>query len=105
MIPDGAGRIEVEIAPPADTVRNAFLQLETLTGSDATCEAPLRSRYIELDLANSVGVPPGKGAGSEILLGTLTPGSHMRLTLQLANGQDVVLPMRAEIFTKTRVRK
>ena len=104
VMPAGPDQVEVEIVGPDRTLPNALVQLQIRTGSDDTCEQPLRGRSIELDLARSLldGEPLGKGTGTEIPLGRVEAGSRFRLSLQLAQGQDAELPMRAVMYRRRR---
>ncbi len=104
VLPAGPAQVEVEVVGPDRTLPNALVQLQIRTGSDDTCEQPLRGRSIELDLARSLldGVPLGKGTGTEIPLGRVEAGSRIHLSLQLANGQDTELPMRAVMYRRRR---
>ena len=104
VLPAGPDQVEVEIVGPDRTLPNAMVQLQIRTGSDDTCEQPLRGRSIELDLARSLlnGVPLGKGTGTEIPLGRVEADSRIRLSLQLVQGQNSELPLRAVMYRRRR---
>ena len=96
------GRLEVDIGPSTRTVSNAILYLETRTGSDATCESPLRGQEIMFDLSRCFrdGGPlrNARGNGREIQLGKLDKGLATRLTLQLASGENEETQLRAVLY-------
>lgn len=102
LAPAGPGAVDIEILMRADSkaLQNAFLQLETRTGSDATCVSPLRGEPVELDLARCQvnGHAPAGERGHEVRLGALKPGGQMRLRLQLAQADG--RPLRAMVYEK-----
>lgn len=101
-IPTDTGLIELDIGPSTKKVNNAILYLETLTGSDATCESPLRGQEITFDLSHCLrdgkAFQNGRSNEREIHLGRLDKGLSTRLTLQLASDQFVNAPLRAVLY-------
>ena len=96
------GRLGVDIGPSTKTVKDVILYLETRTGSDATCEAPLRGQELMLDLSRCFrdGEPlrNGHGKSHEVQLGKLDQGLSTRLTLQLASDENANAPLRAVLY-------
>ncbi len=101
-VPTDTGRIELDIGPSTKTVKNAILYLETMTGSDATCESPLRGQEITFDLSRCLRdgeqLQDRRGNGREIHLGSLDEGLSTRLSLQIAGDQSVNAPLRAVLY-------
>ena len=101
-VPADSGRIELDIGPSTKAVQNAILYLETLTGSDATCESPLRGQEVTFDLSRCLrdgeALQNGRGNGREIQLGRLDKGLSIRLSLQLTSNQFVNAPLRAVLY-------
>ncbi len=101
-VPTDSGRIELDIGPSANTVKNAILYLETLTGSDATCESPLRGQEVVFDLSRCLrdgeALQEGRGKDREIHLGRLDKGLSTRLSLQMAGDQSVNAALRAVLY-------
>ncbi len=104
--PGGPDQLEVEIIVPKQPVKDALIQLQTRTGSDGTCEQPLRGRSIEFDLARSLhnGKVLGKFTSSEVPIGKVEAGSRIRLSLQLVNGEDADLQLQAVMYRRRRKR-
>ena len=98
----GSGQIELDIGPSSKIVNNVILYLETRTGSDATCESPLRGREIRFDLSRCYRdgelLRNGRGNEREIQLGKLDKGLATRLSLQLASGENEVNQLRAVLY-------
>ncbi len=105
-VPAETGQIELDIGPSSKTVNNVILYLETLTGSDATCESPLRGKEITLDLSRCLrdgeALKNGRGTGREVHLGKLDQGLSTRLSLQLAGDEIVNAPLRAVLYEGSR---
>ena len=101
-VPTETGQIELDVGPSTKLVKNAILYLETLTGSDATCESPVRGQEITFDLSRCLrdgkAFQNGRGNKREIHLGRLDKGLSTRLTLQLASDQFVDAPLRAVLY-------
>ena len=101
-VPIGSDRIELDIGPSVKTVNNVILYLETRTGSDATCEAPLRGQEAKLDLSrcyrDGEALRNRRGTDTEVQLGKLDQGLSTRLTLQLANDDYDISQLRAVLY-------
>lgn len=85
VVPVGLNRYEVEVSTAADAKvqKNVLFHLETKTGSDETCDIPLRNEKVKLDLAacRVNGKPVPIDESNYIRLGTLGPNSRVRLSL------------------------
>ena len=99
VIQTAPGKYEVEIAVPAGNaapIRNVYLRLETKTGSDATCESPLRGTALAIDPDashledRSVSILPDAG----VRLGDLPPGCRKQLSL---TGKDTTISGSVEV--------
>ena len=101
VVSNGSGKVDVEIYVPSNgkAVNNAVLLLRTRTGSDSTCESPLRSETVALDLAHCLlnGKAPGSGTDTHVRLGNLKPGQRLQLSLQLAPDVADGVPLRATL--------
>lgn len=101
-VPIGSNRFGLDIGPSAKTVNNVILYLETRTGSDATCEAPLRGQEARLDLSrcyrDGEALRSRRGTDTEVRLGKLDQGLSIRLTLQLANSDYDISQLRAVLY-------
>ena len=86
VIQTAPGQYEVELAVPAGNakpIRNAYLRLESKTGSDATCETPLRGTALAIDpgASHMEDQPVSVLQGASVRLGELPPGCRKRLSL------------------------
>ena len=99
VVPIGSNRYEVEVSTAADAKarRNVFFSLEAKSGSDETCDRPLRNEGATLVPAECFvdGKPVQIGPANHIRLGVLRPNSQVRLSLKVkqANG-----PLEAVLY-------
>ena len=99
VVPVGPTRYEVEVSTAADAKvrKNVLFHLETKTGSDETCDIPLRNEKVKLDPAGCRvnGKPVPTSETNYIKLGTLEPNSRVRLSLEVKQTHG---PLEAALY-------
>ena len=99
VVPVGANRYEVEVSTAAEAKarRNVYFRLEAKTGSDETCDSPLRNEGVTLVSTECRvdGEPVPTGSAKSIRLGTLQPNSRVRLSLKVKQTNG---PLEAALY-------
>ena len=103
VVPVEPNRFEVEVSTAADARarRNVYFRLEAKTGSDETCDSPLRNEEVMLVAAECSmdGKPISTGTANHIRLGTLRPNSRVRLSLKVKQTNG---PLEAALYEGER---